>query len=62
MWLPTEVLLWEAAQAGPGGQFSAAITFCVSSVISASLQCHTSTRYTRTLYASEKEIILALFS
>lgn len=42
MWLPTEVLLWEAAQAGPGGQFSAAITFCVSSVISASLQCHTS--------------------
>lgn len=50
-------------QAGPGVRFSAVITFSISPLVSASLQCHPSPLPAmHTLYASEKEVILALFS
>lgn len=64
MWLPTvEALLCETAQAGPGVQFSAAITFCfLSGLCIFAVLSFSSTSYIDTLYSSEKEMILALFS
>jgi len=59
VWLPAgQAPLCETTQAGPGVQFSAAVAFSVIFAVPS----FPSTRYTDTLYASEKEVILALFS